>query len=94
MDTIYNATFSSKGQLTFPSAVRKYHGIKPGHKAKFIKHNKKTGEITIKVEGELDIVNQLAGSLHRPGMKYVPIEKAREIAGYALGLKYQTKNEN
>ncbi|MBP9702670.1 hypothetical protein KBD69_03195 [Candidatus Woesebacteria bacterium] len=94
MQTSYNATFTSKGQLTFPSAIRKLHGIKAGHSAKFIKHNRKTGLITIKIESKLDIVDQLAGSLHRPGMIYVPIEKVREIAGYALGKKYQIKNEN
>lgn len=85
MQTTYTATFSSKGQLTFPSALRKLHGIKSGDNVRFIKHNKKTGEITIKIENELDIVNKLAGSLHRPGMKYVPIEKAREIAYQAIG---------
>ena len=94
MQTSYTATVTSKGQLTLPSAIRKLHGIKAGHTVKFVKHEKKSGLISFKVENSLDLVDQLAGSLHRPGMKYVPIEKVREIAGYALGKKYQIKNEN
>jgi len=88
---IYTATFSSKGQLTLPAALRRTHGIKSGQKVRIIKTDPKQGRIILQLDNELKIVEQLAGSLHRPGTKFVPYQVAREQAGKLLGKKYGLK---
>jgi bifunctional DNA-binding transcriptional regulator/antitoxin component of YhaV-PrlF toxin-antitoxin module len=87
MQASYTATFSSKGQLTFPVAIRARLGIKAGHKATITRHPKKKNTYTLTFK-ETPSMESLFGALHKPGMKYIPIEEAREIAGRALGEKY------
>lgn len=72
-------TISTKGQVTIPDYIRTQLNIKPGDKAHFIVHNQNQGELYLKVVKPTPL-SELAGSLHIPGMKYIPIDKAREIA--------------
>ncbi len=87
MQTIYTSTLSSKGQLIFPSALRHSDKLKYGHKATITRHPKKKNTYTVTFKETLSM-ESLFGALHKPGMKYIPIEEAREIAGRALGEKY------
>lgn len=50
---------------------------------------KKQKKVTVEIIKTKNIIEALAGSLNPDGkIKYVPIEIAREKAGYLLGLKY------
>jgi bifunctional DNA-binding transcriptional regulator/antitoxin component of YhaV-PrlF toxin-antitoxin module len=90
MQTSYTATVTSKGQLTLPSAFRHASKIKPGHKIIISAHPTKKHHYTLAVSQKVPRISldQAFGALYRPGMKYVPIEVAREIAGKELGKKY------
>lgn len=90
MQTSYTATVTSKGQLTLPSAFRHASKIKPGHKITISAHPSKKHHYTLAVSHKIPRISldQAFGALHRTGMKYVPIEEAREIAGKELGKKY------
>lgn len=90
MQTSYTATVTSKGQLTLPSAFRRASKIKAGHKITISAHPTKKHHYTLAVSHKVPRISlDLAfGALHRPGMKYVPIEVAREVAGKELGKKY------
>ena len=87
MQTSYTSTLSSKGQLIFPSALRYKDELKSGHKATITRHPKKKNTYTVTFKKTLSM-ESLFGALHKPGMKYISIEEAREIAGRALGEKY------
>lgn len=90
MQTTYTATVSSKGQLTLPSAFRRASKIKSGHKITISSHPTKKDHYTLTISHKIPRISldQAFGALHKPGMKYIPIEIAREIAGQALGEKY------
>lgn len=83
MQTTYTATFSSKGQLTFPSALRKLHGIKPGQRVTITSHPTKKLSFNISNKPQIDLLS-VAGSL-KTNISYVPIETAREVAYKAIG---------
>lgn len=83
----YTATFSSKGQLTFPSALRRASKIKSGHQVIISPHKTLKNTFTLSVKPQMSLEDAF-GALHDPKIKYTPIEKAREIAGKALGKKY------
>jgi len=79
----YTSTVSTKGQVTIPEEVRAQLGIKPGDKANFSIANKAANRIGIVITKPRSL-EELAGSLHIPGMKYIPIDEAREIAAHEL----------
>ncbi len=88
MQTNYTATFSSKGQLTFPSALRADLGIKPGHKATISVSHGKRKAITIthhKIPKLLDAYGYI-----KTNIPYVPLDQIRDQVYYAIG-EYRDK---
>ena len=79
----YTSTVSTKGQVTIPEEVRDQLGIKPGDKANFTISSKASNEFRV-VVSQPRTLDELAGCLHIPGMKYIPIEKAREMTANKL----------
>lgn len=86
-----SSSVTTKGTHTTPEEVRLLLNIVPGDKIFYQSVDSINEEAVIKVIHTAGIVEKLAGSLHRPGMKYVPIEIARQKAGYLLGLHYKSK---
>lgn len=83
----YIATFSSKGQLTFPSVLRRISKIQTGHKATITAHPDKKDAYIISLTPPMSL-DQAYGALRNPQVKYTPIAKARQKAGENLGEKY------
>lgn len=82
-------TVTSKGQVTIPEEIRFALGIVAGDKILFESHpNKKTVGIFKKVKGS--VVDRLGGLL-KSKVKMVDMNKARKIAGIALGKYYENK---
>jgi antitoxin PrlF len=61
---------TSKGQITMPKEVRDRLGLKPGDAVEFIEDGNRTW-----VRARNRSVMELAGILHRPGMKPVSLEE-------------------
>ncbi|TXH03968.1 MAG: AbrB/MazE/SpoVT family DNA-binding domain-containing protein [Candidatus Moraniibacteriota bacterium] len=83
MQDSYTATFSSKGQLTFPSALRAKLGIKAGHKATISISQGKKKTITIthhKIPKLLDAFGYI-----KTNIPYVPIDQIRDQVYYEIG---------
>lgn len=76
-------TITTKGQVTIPEAVRFLLNAQPGDKAIFTPVPAKK-QVVVEVISTKNVVEELAGSLHRPGMKYVPINVARKKVGVFL----------
>jgi AbrB family looped-hinge helix DNA binding protein len=75
-------TISTKGQVSIPDNIRKSSNLKPGDKVMFTPTpNKDVLQMNVLRKSSLD---ELYGCLHTPGMKYIPIEKAREMAADEL----------
>jgi antitoxin PrlF len=74
------ALITSKGQITLPKEVRDRHSLKPGDAVEFIEEGGKTW-----VKPRTLRAVDLAGILHRPGMKAVTIEEMDDAIGEALG---------
>jgi bifunctional DNA-binding transcriptional regulator/antitoxin component of YhaV-PrlF toxin-antitoxin module len=89
MQMSYIATFSSKGQLTFPSALRRHSKIKTGHKVTITPHPDEKDSYIVSLIPQMTL-KQAYGALHDPTIKYTPIAKARQKAGELLGKKYAT----
>lgn len=87
MPMSYIATFSSKGQLTFPSALRRDSKIKTGHKATITAHPEDKDTYIVSLAPQMSL-EQAYGALHDPKIKYAPIAKVRQVAGRKLGGKY------
>lgn len=92
----YIQTVTSKGQTTIPKPIRDALGIKTGDKVVFrlTETSKKEKNITIETIDSDKIIEELAGSLYSPNIKYVPIEKVRKIAYKKLGEEYARKLKN
>lgn len=73
------AMITSKGQITLPKEVRDRHSLKPGDSIEFVEED---GKIWVRPRNLRAI--DLAGILHRPGMKVVTIEEMDEAIGEAL----------
>lgn len=73
-------TITSKGQVTIPEELRLLLNTKPGDKFLF-RPTKTEKQFVVDIVSSENIVEELAGSLHRPGMKYVPINIARKKIG-------------
>lgn len=88
-------TVTTKGQVTLPEPLRDYLKIVQGTKIYFESADLPTHELKARVIHTKGAVEELAGSLHRPGMKYVPINIVRKSIGAYLakemGLTKPTK---
>jgi antitoxin PrlF len=73
------ALITSKGQITLPKEVRDRHALKPGDAIEFVEEGGKTWVRPRNLRAV-----DLAGILHRPGMKAVTIEEMDEAIGKAL----------
>lgn len=85
------STVTTKGQATIPEEIRLLLQIQPGDKIFYQQADPVRKQYTAQVVSSKNAVDRLYGSLHRPGMKYVPIEVARKKAGALLGKKYGLK---
>jgi AbrB family looped-hinge helix DNA binding protein len=90
MDLI--TTITSKGQVTIPSHIRHSLEIKAGDQLMVSGYSVKTQEVTLKLLPKRSLTD-LYGALYQPGMKYIPIQEARRLAGIALAKKYQVKTK-
>lgn len=76
-------TITTKGQVTIPEEMRLLLNTQPGDKFLFSPTlNKK--QFIVDVVSTKNVVEELAGSLYRPEMKYVPINIARKKVGAFL----------
>lgn len=73
------ALITSKGQITLPKEVRDRLSLKPGDAIEFIEEGGKTWVRPRNLRAV-----DLAGILHRPGMKTLTIEEMDEVIGAAL----------
>jgi bifunctional DNA-binding transcriptional regulator/antitoxin component of YhaV-PrlF toxin-antitoxin module len=81
-------TVTSKGQVTIPELVRDMLAVNIGDKAYFEVANREKREMLVRLM-PASTVDDLFGSLHKKGMKYVATDKIRKLAGEELGKKYQ-----
>lgn len=73
------ATITSKGQITLPKEVRDRYGLKPGDTVEFLEEKGKTW-----LHARTMRATDLAGILHKPGMKAISLEEMNEAIGDAL----------
>lgn len=73
-------TITTKGQVTIPEEVRLLLNAQPGDKAIFTPVPAKK-KVVLEVIPTKNVVNKLYGALHRPEMKYIPINIARRSIG-------------
>jgi antitoxin PrlF len=74
------AMITSKGQITLPKEVRDRLSLKPGDAVEFIEEG---GRTWVKPRNLRAL--DLAGILHRPGMKAITIEEMDDAIGAAVG---------
>ena len=79
------ATLTSKGQTTIPKEIREKLGLKPGTKL----HFNLMPDGTISVRAKTGTILDLAGILHRPGMKAATIEEMNEAVARAVVARYK-----
>lgn len=84
------STVSTKYQATVPEEVRKALELQIGDKLLFKNIDKKEKKAVIEVVSSKNIVDKLYGSL-KTDVPYIPLKKAREIAGIELGKYYAKK---
>jgi AbrB family looped-hinge helix DNA binding protein len=65
------ATLTSKGQTTIPKEIRDRLGMKPGDRMTFTLMPDETVLVRVKRKSILS----LAGRLHKPGRKVVPVDR-------------------
>lgn len=73
------ATVTSKGQITLPKDVREGLGLREGDKIDF---EKVDGRYVIRPRNRSAL--ELAGVLHRPGMRALTVEEMDEAIGAAV----------
>jgi antitoxin PrlF len=73
------ALITSKGQITLPKEVRDRHSLKPGDAIEFIEEGGRTW-----VKPRNLRAFDLAGILHRPGMKAVTVQEMDDDLSEAL----------
>jgi antitoxin PrlF len=71
-----SATITAKGQITLPKEVRDRHGLKPGDRVEFVETGGKTWLFP-----QTGRAVDLAGMLHKPGMRSVTIDEMDEAIG-------------
>jgi AbrB family looped-hinge helix DNA binding protein len=65
------ATMTSKGQITIPKRIRERLGLDAGDKVDFLL----SPDGSVRMEVRRQNVRELAGMLHRPGMKALTVEQ-------------------
>lgn len=70
------ATITSKGQITLPKEVRERYGLKPGDTVEFLEEKGRTW-----LHARTMRATDLAGILHKPGMRTVSIEEMNDAIG-------------
>ena len=78
------STLTSKGQFTIPEEIRTALGASTGDKILINILDPAKRQATFTVVPTKNAVDELAGSLHRPKMKYVPISAVRKGVGTFL----------
>jgi antitoxin PrlF len=73
------ALITSKGQITLPKEVRDRHSLKPGDTVEFFEEGGRTW-----VQPRNLRALDLAGILHRPGMKVVTVEEMDDAVAEAV----------
>jgi len=73
------AKITSKGQITLPKEVRERHGLKPGDRVEFVEEG---GRTWVRPRNRRAV--ELAGILHRPGMRAATIREMDEAIGQYL----------
>ena len=79
------ATLTSKGQTTIPKEIREKLGLKPGTKL----HFNLMPDGTISVRAKTGTLNDLAGILHRPGMRAATVEEMNEAVARAVVARHK-----
>lgn len=85
------STLTSKGTFTIPEEIRIAFGAQTGDRILVSILDQKTRQATFTIVPTKNVVEELAGSLHTPGMKYVPIEITRKRAGEMLGRELEKR---
>lgn len=73
------AKITSKGQITLPKELRQRLNVKEGDEIEFVEENGKTWVRPRNVD-----IMDLAGMLHRPGMRPISIEEMDEAVMEAV----------
>ena len=82
-----HAIVTAKGQITIPALLRRIFNIKPGNKVIF-----SVSKDGILIKKSSSLTERLYGAAARGRkVRYIPLSKAREIAGRALAEKYKPK---
>lgn len=85
-------TVTTKGQSTIPEEVRTALGIQAGDKTIYRNADPVKRQYVVEVVSTRNVVERLAGSL-KSDVPYMNMNKARDIAGRALGEKYKVKRK-
>ena len=79
---------TSKGQITLPKALREMLGLRFGDRVAFSVDPKTKETATLRRKQTLT-VDEVAGMLHRPGMRTVSIEEMHEAVGEGICERYE-----
>ncbi len=79
------ATLTSKGQTTIPKEIREKLGLKAGAKL----HFNLMPDGTISVRAKTGTLDDLAGILHRPGMRAATVEEMNDAVARAVVARYK-----
>lgn len=85
-------TITTKGQVTIPEEIRRLLNAHPGDKAIFTPVPHKN-QVLVNIVSNQNAVEELYGSLHVPGIKYVPLSKIRSKVYKEVGKHYQQKTK-
>ena len=79
------ATLTSKGRTTIPKDIRRKLGLKPGDKL----HFNLMPDGTIRVRAKAGTLKDLAGILHRPGMRTATVEQMNDAVARAAVARFR-----
>jgi len=79
------ATLTSKGRTTIPTDIRKKLRLKPGAKLNF----SLMPDGTIRVRAKAGTLKDLAGILHRPGMRTATVEQMNDAVARAAVARFR-----
>jgi AbrB family looped-hinge helix DNA binding protein len=81
------ATLTTKGQVTIPKSVRDHLGVDTGDRLSFAVQEDGTVVITPITRH----VHELAGLLHRPGRRAVPVDRMDEGIARRMRAKFRRR---
>jgi len=79
------ATLTSKGRTTIPKDIRRKLGLKPGDKL----HFNLMPDGTIRVRAKAGTLMDLAGILHRTGMRTATVEEMNDAVAHAAVARFR-----